>query len=93
MNHKLYIPQKKERVNKMDWRHIGEPSLEPPEEKSYMADCGCEVYEGDEVFEWEESYICEDCFRTHIRLMPTKKIADYMGIDHGLVRDGIMGNG
>lgn len=64
-----------------------EPSLDPPEDKYYIADCGCEVYEGDAIYEWNEGYICEECFKLKINEMKPNEIADYMGIDHGLAGD------
>lgn len=41
---------------------IPEPPIDPPEDRSVTADCGHEVYEGENLFEWEGGRtLCPDC--------------------------------
>lgn len=53
----------------MSWRDIPEMRLDPPEDKpvAFCAHCGCEIYNGEEVYEIDDELIHEDC------------LADYAG--------------
>lgn len=76
-----------------------EPPLEPPEDDRYMiADCGHEVYEGENMYEWDVPYRdedgklkykhkthCPDCFMDEIKKMLREspaELAEWIGIDY-----------
>lgn len=43
------------------WKPIPEAPINPPEEKTPVADCNCEVSYGERTWGWEGDYICNRC--------------------------------
>lgn len=50
-------------------------NLEPQEDFYLVADCGCEVYEGEKIYEWDGKRLCPDCFRDLINDLPLEELA------------------
>ena len=58
-----------------------EPPLTPPEDTvlAYCDNCKCELYDGETVYRWDSSEICEDCMKEKISEMDTDEIAYLLG--------------
>ncbi|MDR1298669.1 MAG: hypothetical protein LBJ84_00260 [Oscillospiraceae bacterium] len=66
-----------------------EPSLEPPEPYSVLAGCGCEVYEGEYLYDDpndRQNSLCESCFREALGGIPAKDLAFNLGIPYTEVK-------
>jgi hypothetical protein len=63
-----------------------EPPVEPPDMGRYMtADCGHEVYNGEDLFEWEGATFCSDCIEDKLRDMTLLERAELLGCEHTVV--------
>ena len=49
----------------MQYKNI-EPPIDPPEAEYIIADCGCEVYEGEELYTYCGRTFCPDCIKDEI---------------------------
>jgi len=75
---------------------IPEPRLDPPEPFFIVADCGCEVYEGENLFEWDKYdpktkehktiHICPDCFDAKFEEFTREEKAELLGLEYTEVR-------
>lgn len=53
---------------------------EPPDDDVYItADCGCEIYKGWEIFEWEGRTYCAECFEDAIDELSLDELAEKLG--------------
>ena len=53
--------------------------VDPPEEKYITADCGCEVYDGENIYTWECKRLCPDCMKQKIAEMRLEELAALLG--------------
>lgn len=66
-----------------------EPRLELPEPFFIVADCGHEVYDGENLFEWPDyingkwrySHICPDCFTAKFNEIPLDELARILSLN------------
>ena len=67
--------------------HMPEPPVEPAENDAYItAGCGHEIYEGEEVFEWENgATLCSDCLEDRFFEMSLSERAELLGCEHRAV--------
>ncbi len=67
--------------------YMPEPPVTPPEDDRYIvAGCGHEVYEGEELFEWEDgSTLCGDCLSDRFEEMSLVERAELLGCEHRTV--------
>ncbi len=67
--------------------YIPQPPVEPPDDAGYItAGCGHEVYEGEEVFEWENgATLCSDCLEDRFLEMSLTERAELLGCGHHAV--------
>lgn len=70
-----------------DPMYVPEPPVLPPEDVSYVtAGCGHEVYEGEELFEWENgATLCPDCLEDRFMEMSLTERAELLGCEHRAV--------
>ena len=60
---------------------LADAQQEPP---AMYGDCGCEIYHGEFLAEWEGKMICPDCWRTAVeRFLQTdpQLLAQEMGLE------------
>lgn len=78
----LYISVKEEKSV-----YIPEPPLDPTDDGLFItADCGHEVFEDEELFEWENGKtLCPDCLEDKFRELSILERADLMGCEHRTV--------
>jgi hypothetical protein len=62
-----------------------EPPITPPEPYSVIAGCGCEVYEGETMVEWDDKTLCPDHFRDKINEMDVTELAIHLHCDYTTV--------
>lgn len=62
-----------------------EPPVEPPEDYYITADCGHEVYDGEETFDWDGKTICPDCLHNKRVEQTDTEWADDIGVEHRTV--------
>ena len=64
-----------------------EPPAEPPDNARYItAGCGHEIYEGDEIFEWENGQtLCGECLEDRFLEMSRGERAELLGCEHRAV--------
>jgi hypothetical protein len=71
-----------------------EPPLSPPEDDRYLtAGCGHEVYDGEDLFEWENGQtLCSDCLSDRFNDMSLVERAELLGCEHQTInfRPGII---
>ncbi len=67
--------------------YVPEQSIEPPDDGSYMtAGCGHEVYEGEEIFEWENgATLCAECLEDRFLELSLEERAELLGCEHHTV--------
>ena len=67
--------------------YMPEPSVDPPDNDKYItAGCGHEVYEGEEIFEWENGItLCGDCLEERFLEMCLTERAELLGCEHRIV--------
>ncbi len=67
--------------------YVPEPPTEPADDANYItAGCGHEIYEGDEVFEWENgTTLCGDCLEDKFLELSLAERAELLGCDHRAV--------
>ncbi|MEL4106331.1 hypothetical protein AAFA46_05745 [Oscillospiraceae bacterium WX1] len=73
-----------------DIRHqsdIPEPPPGPPEnDRCITADCGHELYEGEELYIWEDGEtLCSDCLEDKFQEMSLSERAELLGCEHETV--------
>jgi hypothetical protein len=56
-------------------RHEPEPPIDPPTGTFVIADCGDEVYEGENIYEWNGKTLCPDCFKSAINELSAEELA------------------
>lgn len=56
-----------------------EQSFEPPEPAFVIADCGCEVYEHEYIYEWDEKTLCPDCMEMELNKLPLHSLVTLLG--------------
>ena len=63
----------------LDYEHS-----DPPENYFVMADCGHEVYDGENLYLWNEKTLCPDCMKDKVGEIPLSEIAVFLGakIEH-----------
>ena len=54
---------------------------EPPEPDHIVADCGCWLYDGDEIYDWCGETHCEDCFKDFVDSLSLHELADKLGAE------------
>lgn len=64
-----------------------EPPVSPPEDDRYLtAGCGHEVYDGEDLFEWENGQtLCADCLSDRFSEMSIVERAELLGCEHRTV--------
>lgn len=71
-----------------------DPPTTPPEpkKKGYAYSCGCEVYEGEQIFGWDNKGLCPDHFKDEIRWFLDENyperltlLADMLGVEYETV--------
>lgn len=65
-----------------------EPPVDPPEDYYVTADCGHEVFEGENMYVFDGKTYCPDCLRDIVNDLTTEEIAallraDYVEVKHG----------
>ena len=76
--------------------NIPEPRRDPPEDYYITADCGHEVYEGENLFEWDRYdpktkthkriLICPDCFDDRFAEFTREEKAALLGLSYSEVK-------
>jgi hypothetical protein len=68
--------------------YIPELPVNPPDDGRYVtADCGHEVFEDEELFEWENGRtLCPDCLEDKFKELSLVERADLMGCGHRTVQ-------
>jgi hypothetical protein len=71
------------------YTNLPEPSAEPPQYR-FMTANGClhEVYDGEDIYEFESRTYCEECLRDKIFEMTTRELAALVGSDWERVEFG-----
>lgn len=64
-----------------------EPPVEPPEPDSVVADCGCEVYAYEYIYEWDGRTLCPDCMETELNKLPLHELVTLLGGSAVVVAD------
>lgn len=67
--------------NSIGYAAHGVGALEAPEDIFITADCGCEIYEGEEMYEWDGKTLCSDCFDDKFSEMTRREKAALLGCD------------
>jgi len=62
-----------------------ERMIDPPDGFSLVANCGHEVYRGEEYFTYEGGTFCPDCFDDLIAAMTRCDLAELLGADVDIV--------
>ncbi len=67
--------------------HVPEPPVVPPDSEKYItAGCGHEIYDGEEVFEWEDGQtLCADCLEDRFMQLSLAERAELLGCEHRAV--------
>ena len=81
----LYYEAKNAKEEKL--MYVPEPPVTPPEDEHYVtAGCGHEVYDGEELFEWENGQtLCADCLSDRFGERSIVERAELLGCDHQTV--------
>lgn len=58
---------------------MSEISIEPVEVGTIIADCGCEVYIHEYLFEWDGKTYCPDCMKDLINELPLNELVELAG--------------
>lgn len=65
---------------------VPEPPVSPPEELYATAGCGHEVYEGEEIYQWENGItLCPECMSDKFSELDLNERADLLGCEHHAV--------
>jgi hypothetical protein len=81
-----------------DMLYTPAPPLSPPEDDRYLtAGCGHEVYDGEELFEWEDGHtLCADRLSDRFDELSLAERAEFLGCEHRLVsfpKKGVLTDG
>ena len=69
------------------YNDIPERGLEPPEPYFVLGDCQHEVYEDEELFDWEGKWICGDCLKEKVQELSISELADVFGCSSYTVKE------
>lgn len=75
-------------MNCVEYISHGVGMLEAPEEFYVTAGCGCEVHEGEELYEWENKTLCPDCMEEKFNEMTLQEKAALLGCEFSTVERG-----
>jgi hypothetical protein len=67
---------------------IPEPPLNPPEPECVTADCGHEVYDGEDIYSFERETLCPDCMEERFNELSTREKAELLGCGYRVVSFG-----
>ena len=72
------------------YAYTPEPNMEPPDDTPHViASCGHEVYNGEELFEWEDGKtLCPDCMEDKFKEMSLIDRAELLGCEHRTISFG-----